>query len=99
MCNRVFAKAMVCFLFFSTLALIVGMVVAHVVQPAAGMNVKVADLDRSKVDEHVTATHQMTVTGLLMDIIPKTLVSPSATSRPSCCWCWAPPPPRRHCLR
>lgn len=74
--GRVFAKAMVYFLFFSTLALIVGMVVAHVVQPGAGMNVNVADLDQSKVSEYVTATHEMTVTGFLMDIIPKTLVSP-----------------------
>jgi len=74
--GRVFAKAMIYFLFFSTLALIVGMVVAHVVQPGAGMNVNVADLDQSKVDEYVTATHEMTVTGFLMDIIPKTLVSP-----------------------
>lgn len=74
--GRVFAKAMIYFLFFSTLALIVGMVVAHVVQPGAGMNVNVADLDQSKVDEYVTATHDMTVTGFLMDIIPKTLVSP-----------------------
>jgi len=74
--GRVFAKAMIYFLFFSTLALIVGMVVAHVVQPGAGMNVNVADLDQSKVSEYVTATHEMTVTGFLMDIIPKTLVSP-----------------------
>ena len=34
--GRVFAKAMAYFLFFSTLALIVGMIVAHVVQPGAG---------------------------------------------------------------
>jgi aerobic C4-dicarboxylate transport protein len=74
--GRVFAKAMVYFLFFSTLALILGMIVAHVVQPGAGMNVNVADLDHSKVDEYVSKTHDMTVTGFLMDIIPKTLVSP-----------------------
>ncbi|WP_340649884.1 dicarboxylate/amino acid:cation symporter [Pseudoxanthomonas winnipegensis] len=74
--GRVFGKAMIYFLFFSTLALIVGMVVAHVVQPGAGMNVNVADLDHTKVDQYVNATHDMTVTGFLMDIIPKTLISP-----------------------
>jgi aerobic C4-dicarboxylate transport protein len=74
--GRVFGKAMIYFLFFSTLALILGMVVAHVVQPGAGMNVNVADLDRSKVEQYVSATHDMTVTGFLMDIIPKTLISP-----------------------
>jgi aerobic C4-dicarboxylate transport protein len=74
--GRVFGKSMVYFLFFSTLALVVGMIVAHVVQPGAGMNVNVADLDHSKVDEYVSKTHDMTVTGFLMDIIPKTLISP-----------------------
>ncbi len=74
--GRVFGKAMIYFLFFSTLALVVGMVVAHVVQPGAGMNVVAADLDHSKIDEYVSKTHDMTVTGFLMDIIPKTLVSP-----------------------
>ena len=41
--GRVFAKSMAYFLFFSTLALIVGLVVAHVVQPGAGMNINPAD--------------------------------------------------------
>ena len=36
--GRVFLKAMAYFLFFSTLALVVGLVVAHVVQPGAGLN-------------------------------------------------------------
>ncbi|WCE06179.1 dicarboxylate/amino acid:cation symporter [Pseudoxanthomonas sp. JBR18] len=74
--GRVFGKAMVYFLFFSTLALIVGMIVAHVVQPGAGMNVNPADLDHSKIDQYVSATHDMTVTGFLLEIIPKTLISP-----------------------
>ncbi len=73
--GRVFAKSMAYFLFFSTLALIVGMIVAHVVQPGAGMNVDPAALDHSKVAEYVSKTHDMTVTGFLMDIIPKTLIS------------------------
>ena len=37
--GRVFGKAMAYFLFFSTLALVVGLVVANVVQPGAGMNI------------------------------------------------------------
>jgi aerobic C4-dicarboxylate transport protein len=35
--GRVFVKSMVYFLFFSTLALIIGLIVAHVIQPGAGM--------------------------------------------------------------
>jgi len=73
--GRVFVKAMVYFLFFSTLALVVGMVVAHVVQPGAGMNVNVADLDQSAVANYVSKSHELTLTGFLMEIIPDSLVS------------------------
>ncbi|KRG37518.1 C4-dicarboxylate transporter [Stenotrophomonas panacihumi] len=73
--GRVFAKAMVYFLFFSTLALVVGMIVAHVVQPGAGMNVNVADLDQTAVHSYVEKSHDLTLVGFLMDIIPNTLVS------------------------
>jgi aerobic C4-dicarboxylate transport protein len=74
--GRVFAKAMAYFLFFSTLALVVGMIVAHVVQPGAGMNINPADLDQSAVQDYVQKSHELSLVGFLMDIIPKTLVSP-----------------------
>ncbi len=74
--GRVFVKAMAYFLFFSTLALVVGMVVAHVVQPGAGMHVDPAELDQGAVDEYVNKSHELTLVGFLMDIIPRTLVSP-----------------------
>ncbi|WP_299343939.1 dicarboxylate/amino acid:cation symporter [uncultured Pseudoxanthomonas sp.] len=74
--GRVFAKAMAYFLFFSTLALVIGMIVAHVVQPGAGMNINPADLDQSAVNDYVQKSHELSLVGFLMDIIPKTLVSP-----------------------
>ncbi|WP_334178578.1 dicarboxylate/amino acid:cation symporter [Pseudoxanthomonas sp.] len=74
--GRVFAKAMAYFLFFSTLALVVGLIVAHVVQPGAGMNINPADLDQSAVQDYVQKSHELSLVGFLMDIIPKTLVSP-----------------------
>ncbi|TQM17044.1 aerobic C4-dicarboxylate transport protein [Pseudoxanthomonas sp. 3HH-4] len=74
--GRVFAKAMAYFLFFSTLALVIGMIVAHVVQPGAGMNINPADLDQSAVRNYVQKSHELSLVGFLMDIIPKTLVSP-----------------------
>ena len=74
--GRVFAKTMAYFLFFSTLALVVGMVVAHVVQPGVGMNINPADLDQSAVNDYVQKSHELSLVGFLMDIIPKTLVSP-----------------------
>ena len=74
--GRVFGKAMAYFLTFSTLALIVGLIVANVFQPGAGMNINVADLDQKAVQGYVAKSHDMTLTGFVMDIIPKTLISP-----------------------
>ncbi len=74
--GRVFGKAMAYFLTFSTLALVVGLIVANVFQPGAGMNINVADLDQKAVQGYVAKSHDMTLTGFVMDIIPKTLVSP-----------------------
>ena len=74
--GRVFGKAMAYFLTFSTLALVVGMVVANVLQPGAGMHINPADLDQSAVKNFVAKSHDLTLVGFAMDIIPKTLISP-----------------------
>ena len=74
--GRVFGKAMAYFLTFSTLALVVGMLVANIWQPGAGMHINVADLDQSAIKGYVAKTHEMTLTSFIMDIIPKTLISP-----------------------
>ena len=74
--GRVFGKAMAYFLTFSTLALVIGMIVANVMQPGAGMHINPADLDQKEVSSYVAKSHDMTLTGFVMDIIPKTLVSP-----------------------
>jgi aerobic C4-dicarboxylate transport protein len=74
--GRVFGKAMAYFLFFSTLALVVGMTVAHLVQPGAGMHVDVAQLDPVAVKDYVAHSHELTLTGFVLDIIPTTLLSP-----------------------
>ncbi len=73
--GRVFLKAMAYFLFFSTLALVVGLLVAHVVQPGAGLNVDPATLDAAAVGGYVVKSHELSLTGFLLDIIPATLVS------------------------
>ena len=73
--GRVFLKAMAYFLFFSTLALVVGLVVAHVVQPGAGLNVDPTTLDASAVGGYVEKSHELSLTGFLLDIILSTLVS------------------------
>ena len=73
--GRVFGKAMAYFLFFSTLALVLGMVVAHLVQPGAGMNVDVAHLDAGAVDNYVSKSHDLSLVGFVLDMIPDTLIS------------------------
>jgi aerobic C4-dicarboxylate transport protein len=73
--GRVAAKAFGYFLFFSTLALILGLIVANVVQPGAGMNIDPRSLDAGAVADYAHQAHETTVTGFLMSIIPTTLVS------------------------
>ncbi|MER5173188.1 MULTISPECIES: dicarboxylate/amino acid:cation symporter [Thioclava] len=73
--GSVAAKAFGYFLFFSTLALIVGMVVANVVHPGSGMNIDPASLDASKVSSYAEKAHETSLQGFLMGIIPTTLVS------------------------
>jgi aerobic C4-dicarboxylate transport protein len=73
--GRVAGKAFVYFFFFSTLALIVGMIVANVVQPGAGLNIDPATLDTSKIADYTAKAHDTTITGFLTGIIPDTLVS------------------------
>lgn len=74
--GRVIGKAMIYFLTFSTLALIIGLIVSNIVQPGSGLNIDPTTLDHSKVADYVTKAHDSTVTGFLMNIIPSTLVSP-----------------------
>jgi aerobic C4-dicarboxylate transport protein len=73
--GRVAIKAFGYFLVFSTLALIIGLVVANVVQPGAGMNVDPATLDMKAVAGYAHDAHETSVTGFLMAIIPTTMVS------------------------
>lgn len=72
--GRVAGKAMIYFLTFSTLALAVGMVVANVVQPGAGMHINPATLDANAVATYASKAHETTITGFLMNIIPTTIV-------------------------
>jgi aerobic C4-dicarboxylate transport protein len=73
--GRVAGKAFGYFLFFSTLALIVGLVIANVVQPGRGLNIDPASLDAGAVAAYASAAHETTVVGFLTGIIPTTLVS------------------------
>ncbi len=73
--GRVAGKAFAYFFTFSTLALIIGMIVGNVVQPGAGLNIDPATLDASKVTEYAAKAHDTTITGFLTGIIPDTFIS------------------------
>src|SRR4028119_1932365 len=73
--GRVGAKAMAYFLIFSTLALIVGLVVGNVVRPGDGLNIDPATLDQGAVSTYVSKAKEQTVTDFVLRIIPETLVS------------------------
>ena len=73
--GRIAAKALGYFIVVSTLALAVGLIVANLVQPGAGLNVDPASLDTSKVATYVSEAHETTVTGFLLNIIPDTMFS------------------------
>ena len=68
-------KALAYFMFFSTLALIIGLIVANVVQPGSGLNIDPATLDQASVAAYADTAHEQTLSGFLLAIIPTTLFS------------------------
>ena len=73
--GRVAAKAFAYFLVFSTLALIIGLIIANVVQPGRGLNIDPATLDAGAISQYAEAAHETTIIGFLTGIIPGTLLS------------------------
>ena len=73
--GRVAIKAFVYFLFFSTLALIIGLIVGNLVRPGAGLNIDPATLDATKVFDYAAKADETTVTGFLLAIIPSSFLS------------------------
>ncbi len=73
--GRVAGKAFAYFFFFSTLALIIGMIIGNVVQPGAGLNIDPATLDAGAVADYAAKAHESSISGFLLGIIPDTMVS------------------------
>ncbi|MBD1226612.1 dicarboxylate/amino acid:cation symporter [Xenorhabdus griffiniae] len=74
--GNVAAKSMLYFLTFSTLALVIGLIIANIVRPGDGLNISPASLDSSRVSDYVEKAHESSIVGFLMNIIPDTVVSP-----------------------
>lgn len=73
--GSVAGKAFVYFLFFSTLALIIGLVVGNVVRPGAGLGIDPATLDTAAVANFTETAQEQSIVAFLLDIIPETLFS------------------------
>jgi len=73
--GRVVGKAFAYFLFFSTVALVLGLVVANVVHPGSGLHIDPATLDSGSVATYTAQAHDSTITGFLTHIIPTTALS------------------------
>ena len=72
--GRVGGKALIYFITFSTLALIVGLIVANLVQPGAGMHIDPKSLDPKSIAMYADKAKTQTITDFLMNIIPSTAV-------------------------
>jgi aerobic C4-dicarboxylate transport protein len=73
--GRVGLKALGYFLAVSTLALVIGLVVANVVHPGAGLGAHVGALDTRAVQDYVNQAHEQGATAFLLGIIPDTFFS------------------------
>lgn len=73
--GRVTGKAFIYFITFSTLALIIGMIVSNLVPVGSGMHIDPKSLDPKEIQDYVSATKEHTFTHFILDIIPKSLMS------------------------
>jgi aerobic C4-dicarboxylate transport protein len=73
--GRVGAKALIYFEVVTTLALVIGLVVANTLTPGAGFNADPAKLDTKALSRYSSAAGQMSTVDFLLHLIPKTFVS------------------------
>jgi aerobic C4-dicarboxylate transport protein len=71
--GRIGMKAIVYFEVMTTVAMLIGLIVGHVVRPGEGLNISAASLDGSAVAKYTQGHHDTTV-DFLMNIIPDTVV-------------------------
>jgi aerobic C4-dicarboxylate transport protein len=72
--GRVGLKALIYFEVMTTLALLIGLFVAHIMQPGSGFHVDLHTLDTTKV-AHITASgEQLNLVDFILNIIPDTIM-------------------------
>lgn len=74
--GRVAGKAFAYFITFSTLALVLGLLVSYFVQPGVGLNIDPSTLDSSKISKYINAAKEDSLTNFVFNMIPSSLFSP-----------------------
>ncbi|MDP0926343.1 C4-dicarboxylate transporter DctA [Paracoccus onubensis] len=80
--GRVGVRAIIYFEVITTIALVLGIVLAYIFQPGAGMNIDTSTLDASELGAYVDRAHEVSQGGtveFLMKLIPTTIFSGFAT--------------------
>ncbi|MDR3683742.1 MAG: dicarboxylate/amino acid:cation symporter [Geothrix sp.] len=69
--GRVGLKGIIYFEVLTTVALAIGLIIANVLKPGAGMNVNPATLDTKAIANYAGASHHLSTAEFVMNIIPK----------------------------
>ena len=73
--GRVAARALAYFAVMSTFALALGLAVANIIRPGAGLAAHPAAADATRIADYAAKAHDTTPGGFILDAIPDTLVS------------------------
>ncbi|RRN76118.1 C4-dicarboxylate transporter DctA, partial [Pseudoxanthomonas sp. SGD-10] len=68
--GRVAGKSFAYFITFSTLALIVGLIVSNLVQPGKGLNIDPLTLDETQVTQFIAKAEDSSLINFVMNVIP-----------------------------
>ena len=73
--GRIATKAIIYFFIFSTLALIIGLIVGNILQPGKGLNIDPTTLS-GDISQYTQKAHDTSLTAFVLNMIPQTLISP-----------------------
>ena len=77
--GKVGFKTLVYFEVVTSLALLLGMIVANLVQPGAGMNIDPASLDSGAMSQYLSEVHAQESSSLLTQLVPNSVVGAFAS--------------------
>jgi aerobic C4-dicarboxylate transport protein len=73
--GKIGLKALIYFEVLTTLALVIGLVVANVAKPGAGMGIDAAEIDASAISQYQASAEDQGTVDFLLDVIPHNFLS------------------------